>query len=363
MSPMTPRERVRSAAAHRQPDRVPFSWGFGPTAEMGKILENYLREQGLDWKRLREACDDKIWAGPPGNGKPRPKGAWGLSTRTVSYGGGTYEEFVDFPLAGVDSLAQIHDYPWPDGAEHDFAALPEIIRKANPSGTKAVQLGGGNPFEIYCWMTGIEESLTNMLVQPEIVLAAMDHITTYFEVRLRKSLEAAGDLIDLVFLADDVGTQSGPMMSRQTYRDILQPFHRRLTTCVKQHAPSATNMLHSDGSVFDLLPDLMDAGVEMLEAVQTDAADMDPQRLKDTFGRKLGFHGAISVQQLLPRGDEQTVERECRRLVEVLGEGGGYIAAPAHAIQIGTPPANVMAMLRTVLGAEDFAAACEAARI
>jgi uroporphyrinogen decarboxylase len=118
---------------------------------------------------------------------------------------------------------------------------------------------------------------------------------------------------------------------------------------------------YGDGAVFDILPDLLDAGVDMLEAVQTDAAGMDPQRLKTAFGDRLGFHGGISVQSLLPHGDIATVERECRRLVDVLGQGGGYIAAPSHAIQVGTPPENVAAMLRAVLGEEDFVAACRSA--
>ena len=86
----------------------------------------------------------------------------------------------------------------------------------------------------------------------------------------------------------------------------------------------------------------------------TDAAGMEPERLKQTFGDRLSFHGAISVQQLLPHADADTVRAECRRLVEVLGDGGGYIAAPAHAIQVGTPPENVLAMLEGVLGEEDY---------
>jgi len=116
-------------------------------------------------------------------------------------------------------------------------------------------------------------------------------------------------------------------------------------------------MMHSDGAVFDILPDVMDAGVEVLEAVQVDAAGMEPERLKAAYGGRLSFHGAVSVQQLLPHSDAAGVMRECRRLVAVLGAEGGYIAAPSHAIQVGTPPENVLAMLRTVLGEADYEAA------
>ena len=92
-------------------------------------------------------------------------------------------------------------------------------------------------------------------------------------------------------------------------------------------------------------------------------AGMDPARLKSVYGDRLSFHGAISVQKLLPHTDAATVLRECRRLVEVLGQNGGYIAAPAHAIQMGTPPENVLAMLRAVLGDADYEAAVQEARL
>ena len=101
----------------------------------------------------------------------------------------------------------------------------------------------------------------------------------------------------------------------------------------------------------------------MLEAVQTDAQGMCPERLKAAYGNRLCFHGGISVQQLLPRSDAATVARECRHLVQVFGRKGGYIAAPAHAIQVGTPPENVLAMLRAVLGKEDDEAAAKAAAL
>lgn len=174
---------------------------------------------------------------------------------------------------------------------------------------------------------------------------------------------AGGERVDLVFMADDLGGQNGLLMSLDTYRAVIKPFHRRLAACVKAHAPNAKCMHHSDGAVFDVLPDLIDAGVEVLEAVQTDAVGMEPERLKQTFGDRLSFHGAISVQQLLPHSDADTVRDECRRLVKVLGEGGGYIAAPAHAIQVGTPPENVLAMLEGVLGEDDYRQALEQARI
>lgn len=287
---------------------------------------------------------------------------WGIKHKTVDYGGGSYDEFTDFPLAGMEAPEQLGTYPWPSPDWYDYAGLKQEIRRKNPDHHWANLLPAGNPFELYCWLTGLEEALVNVLVNPELVVAALDKITGFLEAQLRRSLEAAGDEIDMVFFADDLGSQNGLLISRESYRDVLQPFHKRLTSAVKEIAPHARSLMHSDGAVFDILPDLIDAGVDCLEAVQTDAAGMDPERLKSTYGDKLAFHGAISVQQLLPRGSAEEVEAECRRLVSVLGRGGGYIAAPSHSIQLGTPPENVTAMLRGVLGEDELARAIELAK-
>ena len=368
MGRMTPRERILAAFAHRQPDRVPFSWGFGPTAEMSKVLESYLAGQGIDWGKLRRATDDKMGCGAAWNGPLPPNGntysgIFGINMKKQSYGNGSYDEFTDYPLAGAADLAAINRFPWPDAKHYDYASVRENILKANPDRFRAVSLGGGNPFEIYCWMTGLEESLCNLILEPDMVRLALKYITDFFAERMRRTLEVAGDLVDMVFLADDLGGQNGLLLSRETYCAVIQPYHKQLVDTVRQQAPHAKVFFHSDGAVFDILPDLLDAGIDMLEAVQTDCAGMDPERLKATYGKRLGFHGAISVQQLLPHTDAANVTRECKRLVQVLGKDGGYIAAPAHAIQVGTPPENVMAMLKAVLGDEDFAAACKVAAL
>ena len=327
MRKMTSRERILAALSHCQPDRVPFSWGFGLTPEMGKIFESNLASKGIDWDCLRHATDDKVYIGPDYIGHKLLKdnfitSIWGIRLKNIDYGGGVYQEFTDFPLAGVDDPRVFKDYPWPDPDVYDYKSLGKKLANTNPRQKRAVQYFCGNPFEIYCWMTGLEEALVNLLLNPKIVTSALDHITSFFEDKLRKTLQQCGNMIDIIFFADDLGSQNGLLISRQAYREILQPFHRRLTNTVKELAPQAQRMLHSDGAVFDILPDILDAGFQILEAVQIDAQGMAPENLKKTYGDRLSFHGAISVQQLLPNSDAKTVERECRRLVNVLGDGG-----------------------------------------
>ncbi len=366
-NPGDPRSRVRTALAHRMPARVPFSWNFGPTPEMAGVLTAYLADRGQDWPTLRDTVDDVRQIGPePLYVLPPDTDIWGIVRRSQSYGAGSYDEISHTPLSGVADPAELDEYPWPDHNLYDYAHFREQELRLDPDSTRARKLSistCGNPFEIYCWMTGLEEALINVLIHPEVVRAALGRITDFFAAKMSRALEVAGDLVDILYFADDLGGQRGLLMSKKAYCEVLRPYHARLFRLAKVLAPQAAVMFHSDGAVFDILPELMDAGVDVLEAVQTDADGMDAQRLKDAFGDRLAFHGGIPVQSLLPKADAETVFRESQRLVKIFGEGGGYIAAPTHAIQVGTPPENVLAMLRAVLGEEDYAAGLETARV
>jgi uroporphyrinogen decarboxylase len=363
---MTPRERILAALNHKTPDRIPFAWGFGPTGEMHQCLTRELTSKGIDWTKLYETSTDVISVDPRYVGPKLPphQDIWGIVRKPMAYEGGAYEEIAVLPLAGTTSVEALAAFPWPDPdayAYDEFRA--EVEKEIARRGPKAVRVFGGNPFEIYCWMTGLEEALTNLLTEPEIVRAALDRIIGFFERRLERLLRSAGSRADMIFYGDDVGTQNGPLLSPATYRAVIQPFHRRLLDVGKKFAPHTRVLFHSDGSVTALLPDLMDAGVDILEALQLECADMEPQKLKERFGDRLCFHGGISVQQLLPHATPEVVRAECRRLVNILGKNGGYIAAPSHAIQMGTPVENVLAMLEAVLGEKDYAAALAVAAL
>jgi uroporphyrinogen decarboxylase len=328
---------------------------------MSRCLEEELARRGISWTTLRRVTEDLQYLGPAYRG-PAERGAgpwdiWGIGWKDVAYAHGTYREVETYPLAGVDSLAALDRYPWPSPDWYDYAGLAAQAAAADPN--KAVKFAAMNPFETLCWMTGLEDVLANCAMRPELVVRGLEHITAFYEQRLVRSLAVIGPRTDVVFFFDDLGSQNGPLLSPAMYRDLIKPFHHRLFATARRMAPDARIMMHSDGSVFALLDDLIDAGMEVLEAVQVECADMAPRLLKKTFGTRLAFHGAISVQQLLPKADPATVEAACRELVAVLGEGGGYVAAPSHAIQMGTPVDNVLAMLKGVLGEDGFTAAME----
>lgn len=337
---MTSRERVLTALSHRPPDRTPFYWGFGPQPPALAALNEWLQPFGLDFAELRRLTDDLIRVDPRyvGPSLPANQSPWGWTVKPMSYGAGYYEEFDYQPLATVETEAELCRYPWP---RVDWFELPEF-----EPGTKARVIWGGNPLETLMWMTGLERTLAMLVESPNWVRTALAFITDFYDELLRRCLRDAE--FDAVFFADDLGSQTGPLISPTLYQEVVQPFHQRLFTTAHERVRYV--MFHSDGSVFALLPALIAAGLDCLEAVQVECANMEPERLKTTFGDRLSFQGAVSVQQVLPRGTPETVRATVAKLVRVLGAGGGYICGPSHAIQAGTPPANAIAMMEEVTG-------------
>jgi len=342
---LTPRERVVRNLARQEADRPAFSWSFGPQPPARAALDAHLAAWGLDYPRLYDAtCDVRSFsAAYVGPGLPPRTSPWGWTTRAVSYGAGAYDEFDHLPLARAESVADVERHPWPDARHFDAEGVGQDMRQDDPNHRYARVLWGGNPLEILMWIMGLEKVLVGLVAEPAMIDAALERITSIFEAILRRSLEGAAGEADAVYIADDVGTQNGPMMSPATYRARVKPYHARLCRVAHEHGLPAIH--HSDGSVAGLLYDLIDAGVDCLEAVQTECRDMAPESLKARFGTRLAFQGGVSVQQVLPRGTEADVRRHVRHLKATLGRGGGYICAPSHAIQAGTPPENVVAMV------------------
>ncbi len=369
-TPLTSKERVLSALHFEKTGDTPFSWGFGPNYRCRQILREQFISLGLDWDLLQRNSEDINWVRAPytgdkvREGQPDYMAIWGIKTRSVHSGEAHYEdEICGSPLAEMESLSEIEAYPWPRASDFAYKSLPSIYTHIDPHLDHAVRIDGGNPFEIYCWMNGMEEALIHLYTEPERLEATMAIITHFFQERTRCMAEAFEGNIDIVQIGDDLGCQTSLLISPEIYRKRIQPFHHQLTSHIREILPHAKIAYHTDGTVFDIIPDLIDAGIDLLEAVQTECDGMDPQRLSSTYGTHLRFQGAISVQQLLPTATPETIKTEITKLIYTLGEHGGYIAAPSHAIQAGTPPANILAMLEAVLGDERYARLLEQSKL
>jgi len=166
---------------------------------------------------------------------------------------------------------------------------------------------------------------------------------------LAKIYDVVGDRVTAVFVTGtDFGTQNGPFIGPQAYRKLYQPFHRRVNDWVHEHTPWKT-FIHSCGSVAALLPDMVEAGFDILNPVQCSASGMEPKSLKEQFGGKITFWGGgVDTQQTLPFGTPQQIRREVKERIEVLGRGGGFVFNTVHNVQAGTPQENLVALYEAV---------------
>jgi hypothetical protein len=183
-----------------------------------------------------------------------------------------------------------------------------------------------------------------------------DYVYKIFEKQCEIALENIkclialfGDRIQAVFLTGtDFGTQRGPFIAPETYRDLFQPFHKQVNKLVHENSSWKT-FIHSCGSVYKLIPDFIDAGFDILNPVQCSAADMDPRRLKREFGRHIVFWGGgANTQQTLSFGKPDEVYREVRERIEIFNDGGGFVFDTVHNIQGNTPTDNLLAMFKAI---------------
>ncbi|NUQ65670.1 MAG: methyltransferase [Pirellulales bacterium] len=166
---------------------------------------------------------------------------------------------------------------------------------------------------------------------------------------LSKIYDAVGDRVTAVFITGtDFGTQNGPFIGPAAYRKLFQPFHRRVNDWVHEHTPWKT-FIHSCGSVVALLPDIVEAGFDILNPVQCSAAGMDAQTLKDRFGSRLTFWGGgVDTQKTLPFGTADEIRREVRQRIAIFGRGGGFVFNTVHNVQAQTPVENLLALYEAV---------------
>ena len=350
---MTSRERVLAALAHKESDMVPFSLGFGINYPAKAAFAEYMMLDMGKLDLLLGSISDIRHVGPKYIGpKDRNIGfsdgsyvdIWGVSRSPVKNERDTYMEIGKHPLANM-TAEDLDGYMFPCVEWFDFSTIPEQIESHKKNGDYAIMASGGNIFESSWYMRGLENMFADLIAEKEFAGKLINKVTEYFVGYCHKMLEAADGGIDLVFTADDIGGQNDLLISLPMWEEMLKPCHRRLNETI--HGYGAKVVYHSDGAVMKAVDGLVEMGIDVLEALQFDAGGMDPVKLKEMAGDRLCFHGGVSVQSTLPFGTPQEVETEVKERIKILGENGGYILAPSHAIQAGTPPENIYAFLKT----------------
>ena len=345
---LTPKQRVKMATSHVQPDRPPIVVYLTP--EVATSLNDYFKGRPIlevfevDFRHVGPA------GGPPAfTGPAEHYDEWGTGYSSVrNPAGGTYLEATDLALLRIETMDDVRSYRWPKADDYDYSVIPQHIESVKDF---AVCLGGAGIPDIINGIgrgRGMEQVLVDIATSDEVGIAIIDARVDFYYEWCRRSLEAGAGLFDILCLGEDLGSQKGPTMSPACFdsffRPRIEPFYKLA------HDFGALAMMHSCGSTRMLQPRLIDMGLDILDAVQPEPVGMDPTELKAESGDRLTFCGMISTQETLPHRSVDECRAEARHRINVIGKGGGYIFAPAHCIQPDTPIENVLAIYEEVTG-------------
>lgn len=401
---MTRRERVRAALAHREPDRVPIDFSghrssgiaaiayarlrkhlglaskpvrvYDPVQQLAIVDPEVLDMFGVDVIELGRAfaLDDANWADwvlP--DGTPCQMPAWALperganewilrsaSGRTIARmpDGALYFEQSYFPFIEDDGPRTIQgamdECMWtavasPPGplaaGENGLRALAEGARALRASSDRAiVGLFGGNLFEVGQFFYRNDNFLMLLAAEPEKAHTFLDELTELHLSNLERFLSAVGDSIDVILFGDDLGMQTGPFISRKMYQEFFKPRHSLMWKRAKQLADVKV-LLHSCGGIRELLPDLIEAGLDAVNPVQTSCRGMDPASLKAEFGHEMVFWGGgCDTQSALTSYTPEPLKEHVRERIRLMSPGGGFVFQQVHNIMANVPPQNIVAM-------------------
>jgi uroporphyrinogen decarboxylase len=346
---MNSKERVLCAVALGEPDRPPLDihpnpfvaeriqreWGINDYREM-------LRRLGSDIVDLRSTVNPH-YRGPVPLLQTHPDGTrenfWGWRTKIMQTACGPEEIYSEFVLANAESVEDLAAHRWPSPDWFDFSDFAERLK---PWEDFAVMATGASVWQHPSFLRSLEALSMDLVAEPEMAAFLLEKFTDFYVNYFDRMLTAANGRIDLLRIADDIGTQQGLMFSPQVFREMFAPRITRIIDMAHSHGVKV--MFHSCGAIIPLIDDIIACGADILDPLQACAKGMDPQTLKDRFGSRICLHGGIDTQHLLPNGTPEQVAAETRRVTEILTRGGGAIIAPCHVVQMDVPTANLEAM-------------------
>ncbi|HEX7549397.1 MAG TPA: uroporphyrinogen decarboxylase family protein [Candidatus Methylomirabilis sp.] len=367
---MNCRERALAALNHQEPDRVPLDFGGRQTTlhlyahqalmrHLGlsgpepliRSYHTYLVEPDPQLLQRFERVSVLFFPKPPGDYVFRIDPAtnsyvdeWGTTYHMPP--GGYFYDMIATPLAEAETEADLTKYRWPNPTDPArIAGLPDRIRAAYRAGEKIVMMGGAMPglWEHAWYMFGVEQAFVNLGGNQPLIEAFTERVLEWQLAYWNMVLSQVGDCVDVVQLNEDLGSQQGLMMAPATFQRIYKPRLRQLITAIKRQT-KARVYLHSCGSIYRLISDLIEIGVDILNPVQVNAAEMDSARLKKEFGKDLTFWGGGCDPVVMGTGTVPQVVDEVKRRIHDLAPGGGFIFGSVHNIQADVPPENIVAM-------------------
>jgi len=409
---MTSRERVLAAISHKTTDRVPLDLGATPSSGISAIAYSNLlkhigredlpvliydvvqqlaqpdnsilnmfgvdvldigrafNEHPSDWKKMTLANGDKafypVWFDP----ESQPDGSWltydndGKRVLSKMPVGATFFDQSYFPYvdgyptdfssldAEMNRIMWARDAhsPWDHASEPDFwRKLREKALMLRDTTDKALLIVCGcNLFEWGTFLRRMDNFLMDLMCDQYNVEKLLDELLKRHLATLEKVCLAVGDVADIIRFGDDLGMMQGPFMSPEIYRTLFKPRHKILCNYVKRHSKMHT-FIHSCGAISQLMPDMIDAGIEIFNPVQTNAWKMAPDFLKKEFGQDCTFWGGgIETVGTLNVGTPQQIRDQVFERLEIFSKGGGFVFNTVHNILPDVPPQNIVAMYDAV---------------
>lgn len=348
---MTSRERVITAFNRKEPDRVPavlYGECVGYVPSIIELLEKkcegkspleYFNFDITSFSIAPTKNETDFTSYLPEADEHTTIDEWGVGWKRGSY---LHYAQILHPLEGADT-ASVKNYPFPDlDQPYRFKESKEKVEALHKQGL-AVSYFAGSIFETSWYMRGMDQLFVDMATEPALAHFLLDRIT---EIVVASAEHLAAADVDLIILGDDIAMQTGMLMSLEMWREFLKPRLKRIIEAAKKVKPEVLVFYHSDGKVWDAIPELIEVGVDVLNPIQPDC--MDPAAVKREFGKDLSFFGTVSVQETLPKGTPKDVEQEVKLRIETVGKGGGLLIAPSHVLQPDTPWENIVAFFQAV---------------
>jgi len=402
---MTSRERVRMALNHQEPDKVPIDFGGMRSTGISAIAYNRLKKYlGITcgqtklydvFQQLAEPEEEilKIMGGDVIQ-LHRYEPAFGINIKNWKPGilpdgseclvpegfnpvrnqngdleivvdgipiarmpkGGYYFDVIHHPYENAQTKEDIDKLPLPAITDEELEFLrTEAKRKYEETEYAILGSFGGNIFEQGQLDWGYERYYSELVLNPDLMHYYHERLANAHLEALKKYLDAVGEYIDVIQFGDDLGTQNNSQISVEMYREMIKPYHKMLYQYVRKNYPNVKVFLHSCGSIYNLIPDLIDAGVQVLNPVQLSAKNMDPVKLKKEFGKDLVFWGGgTNTQTTVTFGTVDDIKREVEEYIKIFAPGGGFIFTQVHNIQANIEPEKIVAIYETAKKFRDY---------
>ena len=332
---MTPRQRWLALLAREPVDRIATDYQATPEVTARLLRDLGCVDEETLWRRL--AIDKRKVIEPRWKRAHHPHDPqadmWGIRYRKADYGAGTYDEPCHHPLQDVETVDDVYAHAWPDPDDFDYSPITRVVDESD--GYWPIHSGCYEPLLLYGYLRRLELAFEDLALRDDLADAILGKIFEFHYEHHRRIFEAGRGRIDLTWVAEDLGAQTGPLMSLATYRRFLLPNQIKMADLARRYGVHV--MYHTDGAARVFLPELVDqVKIEILNPIQWRCKGMEREGLVRDFGDRLIFHGSIDNQQTLAFGSADDVVAEVRESVDIYRHAR-WICAPCHNLQPITP--------------------------